>query len=70
MEKDYTLKDWNTLAECYEEVIVSKELYDEYNRSHWKIKWNNKKFLTMKFSSVPWKMKTTNREREAMRLLI
>ena len=22
MEKDYTLKVWNTLTECYEEVMV------------------------------------------------
>lgn len=40
MEKDYTLKVWNTLTECYEAVMVTKELYDEYNRSHWKIKRN------------------------------
>ena len=45
MEKDYILKVWNTLTECYEEVMVTKELYDEYNRSHWKIKRNDKRFF-------------------------
>ena len=40
MEKDYTLKVWNTLTECYEEVMVTKELYDEYNR--YKVKNSNR----------------------------
>ena len=41
--KNYTVKVFNTFTSRYEEVEVSKEVFDEYRRGLWRIKKNNKK---------------------------
>lgn len=43
MAKQYTLLVWNTVISQYEETAVSKEVYDEYRRSEWRISKNNDK---------------------------
>ena len=42
MEKEiYTLKVYNTLTKQYEDVVVTKDVYDTYCRTEWNIKDNN-----------------------------
>ena len=41
--KKYKVSVFNTLTSQYEEVEVSKEVFDEYRRGLWRIKKNNKK---------------------------
>ena len=43
MAKQYTITVWNTVISQYEETAVSKEIYDEYRRSEWRISKNNDK---------------------------
>lgn len=42
--KTYTIKVYNTLTAQYEEVAVSKEVYQTYMRTEWNIKDNNKSY--------------------------
>lgn len=45
MEKEiYTLKVYNTLTKQYEDVIVTKKVYDTYRRTEWNIKDNDESF--------------------------
>ena len=45
MEKDiYILKVYNTLTQQYEDVVVTKNVYDTYRRTEWNIKDNNASF--------------------------
>ena len=45
MEKDtYILKVYNTLTKQYEDVVVTKNVYDKYRRTEWNIKDNNESF--------------------------
>ena len=45
MEKDiYILKVYNTLTKQYEDVVVTKNVYDTYRRTEWNIKDNNESF--------------------------
>ncbi len=45
MEKEiYTLKVYNTLTKQYEDVTVTKNVYDTYCRTEWNIKDNNASF--------------------------
>ena len=47
MEKEiYTLKVYNTLTKQYEDVVVTKEVYEEYKRSEWRIEKNDTSFNT------------------------
>lgn len=41
--KKYKVSVFNTFTSQYEEVEVSKEVFDEYRRGLWRIKKNNKK---------------------------
>ena len=41
MEKTYTLNVLNTCTSQYEDVEVTKEVYDEYRRGEWRIKKND-----------------------------
>lgn len=52
--KKYTVKVFNTFTSQYEEVEVSKEVYDEYRRGLWRIKKNNKRYCkhTTSFSRL------------------
>ena len=45
MEKEiYTLKVYNTLTKQYEDVVVTKKVYDTYRRTEWNIKDNDESF--------------------------
>ena len=45
MEKEiYTLKVYNTLTKQYEEVVVTKKVYDTYRQTEWNIKDNDESF--------------------------
>ena len=45
MEKEiYILKVYNTLTKQYEDVVVTKEVYDTYRRTEWNIKDNDESF--------------------------
>ncbi|MBR4959998.1 MAG: sigma-70 family RNA polymerase sigma factor [Clostridia bacterium] len=45
MEKEiYTLKIYNTLTKQYEDVVVTKKVYDTYRRTEWNIKDNDESF--------------------------
>ena len=47
MEKEiYTLKVYNTLTKQYEDTAVTKEVYDEYKRSEWRIEKSNTSFYS------------------------
>ena len=47
MEKEiYTLKVYNTLTKQYEDVVVTKKVYEEYKRSEWRIEKNDASFNT------------------------
>lgn len=43
MTKTYTLTVFNTCTSQYEDVAVTKEIYNEFRRGEWKIKRNNRK---------------------------
>lgn len=44
MERTYTVKVYNTISKQYEDVAVTKEVYDTYRRTEWNIKDNNESF--------------------------
>ncbi|MBQ3177469.1 MAG: sigma-70 family RNA polymerase sigma factor [Clostridia bacterium] len=45
MKKEiYTLKVYNTLTKQYEEVVVTKKVYDTYRQTEWNIKDNDESF--------------------------
>ena len=45
MEKEiYILKVYNTLTKQYEDVVVTKKVYDTYRRTEWNIKDNDESF--------------------------
>ena len=45
MEKEiYALKVYNTLTKQYEDVVVTKKVYDTYRRTEWNIKDNDESF--------------------------
>ena len=45
MEKEiYTLKVYNTLTKQYEDVVVTKKVFDTYRRTEWNIKDNDESF--------------------------
>lgn len=39
----YKLKVFNTVTSLYEEILVTKEVYDEYRRGEWRIDKNEEK---------------------------
>lgn len=44
MERTYTVKVYNTISNQFEDVAVTKEIYDIYRRTEWNIKDNNESF--------------------------
>lgn len=44
MERTYTVKVYNTISNQFEDVAVTKEVYDTYRRTEWNIKDNNESF--------------------------
>lgn len=44
MERTYTVKVYNTISNQFEDVVVTKEVYDAYRRTEWNIKDNNESF--------------------------
>ena len=44
MERTYTVKVYNTISNQFEDVEVTKEVYDTYRRTEWNIKDNNESF--------------------------
>ena len=44
MERTYTVKVYNTISNQFEDVAVTKEIYDTYRRTEWNIKDNNESF--------------------------
>ena len=44
MERTYTVKVYNTISNQFEDVAVTKEVYDAYRRTEWNIKDNNESF--------------------------
>lgn len=43
MAKQYTVSVFDTVTSRYEEIAVTKEVYDEYRRGEWRISKNNDK---------------------------
>ncbi len=46
MSELYTVKVFNTITSSYEEIHVSKEVYNEYHRSKWRMDKNDEKHRT------------------------
>lgn len=44
MERTYTVKVYNTISNQFEDVAVTKKVYDTYRRTEWNIKDNNESF--------------------------
>lgn len=44
MERTYTVKVYNTISNQFEDIAVTKEVYDTYRRTEWNIKDNNESF--------------------------
>ena len=46
MSNEYMVTVFNTVTARYEEIAVSKEIYNEYRRGEWRISKNNDKHST------------------------
>lgn len=46
MSNEYMVTVFNTVTARYEEITVSKEIYNEYRRGEWRIRKNNDKHST------------------------